>query len=144
MHNKINIIKSNYQYWTVINTRWRDMDAIGHINHAIYLSYMETSRVDFLRKIGFIGLIKEMDESAILGGLEINYLIQGTHPETLEVGSRISRIGEKSYDIDSVIYRNKSDDLLCAATFRMIAFNYKKNQTIKVPEFIIEAYNNDK
>ena len=144
MYNKINIIKSNYSHWTEISTRWRDMDAIGHINHVIYLTYMESSRVDFLNKIGFSGPLKEMDESAILGGIEIHYLMQASHPQTLEIGSRISRIGERSYDIDSVIYKNKTEDILCVATFRMIAFNYKKNQTIKVPKIIVEAYNNNK
>jgi len=144
MHNKLNIIKSNYTHWTEISTRWRDMDAIGHINHVVYLTYMESSRVDLLKKIGFPGLIREMDESAILGGLEIHYLMQASHPEILDVGSRISRIGEKSYDINSVVYKKKSEDLLCAATFRMIAFNYKKNKTIKVPKIIVEAYDNNK
>lgn len=142
MYNKKNIIKSNFNHWTELETRWRDMDAIGHLNHVIYLTYMETSRVDLLKKLGYPGLIKEMNESAILGGLEIHYLMQASHPEKLEVGSRISRVGSKSYDIDSVIYKKNTDSLLCFATFKMIAFNYKKNKTIKVPKIIKEAYSN--
>lgn len=144
MYKRKNIDKSKYSHWTKVETRWRDMDAIGHINHAIYLTYMETSRVELLKNIGFSALTKETENSAILGGLEINYLMQASHPEVLEVGSFISRVGSKSYDVDSAIYRRNSNDLLCFAIFRMIAFNYKTNQTIQIPKNIIEAYKNDK
>ncbi|HIF83333.1 MAG TPA: acyl-CoA thioesterase, partial [Candidatus Marinimicrobia bacterium] len=38
----MNLQRSDFDYWSAINTRWRDMDALGHLNHAIYLEYMET------------------------------------------------------------------------------------------------------
>ena len=34
-----------------VDSRWRDMDAIGHINNATYLTYFETARVDFLKQL---------------------------------------------------------------------------------------------
>ncbi|MBT4827902.1 MAG: acyl-CoA thioesterase, partial [Candidatus Marinimicrobia bacterium] len=42
----MNLQRSDFDYWSPIKTRWRDMDALGHLNHAIYLEYMETARVD--------------------------------------------------------------------------------------------------
>ena len=120
------------------------MDAIGHLNHTTYLTYMESSRVELYEKLGYPGLAREMDESAILASLEVNYFNQVSHPETLEIGNRISRIGNTSYDIDSVIFKKNSNRLLCAATFKMVAFNYKKNEAIKVPKLILDAYDKGK
>ena len=41
-----NLQRSDFDYWSSIKTRWRDMDALGHLNHAVYLGYMESARVD--------------------------------------------------------------------------------------------------
>jgi len=144
MINKNNIQRSRFLFWTEIKTRWRDMDAIGHLNHTTYLTYMESSRVELYEKLGYPGLAREMDESAILASLEVNYFHQISHPETLEIGNKISRIGNTSYDIDSVIVKKNSNRLLCAATFKMVAFNYRKNMAIKVPKIILDAYDKGK
>lgn len=144
MINKNNIQRSRFLFWTEIKTRWRDMDAIGHLNHTTYLTYMESSRVELYEKLGYPGLAREMDESAILASLEVNYFHQISHPETLEIGNKISRIGNTSYDIDSVIVKKNSNRLLCSATFKMVAFNYRKNMAIKVPKIILDAYDKGK
>jgi len=61
-------------YLHQVKTRWRDMDAIGHINHATYLTYFETARVDFLNKLGFDLLKRGLDSSVILASMKIDYL----------------------------------------------------------------------
>jgi acyl-CoA thioester hydrolase len=66
-----------------MNSRWRDMDAIGHLNHAIYLTYMESARTDFYVSMGFSSVRKEQDKSIILGGMDIVYLDQCEHPVEL-------------------------------------------------------------
>ena len=52
------------------------MDAIGHINHAIYLTYFETVRVDYLNELGFDLLKRGMDKGVILASMKIDYLRQ--------------------------------------------------------------------
>ena len=34
---------SDLDFWTIMETRWRDMDSLSHINHTAYLSYMESA-----------------------------------------------------------------------------------------------------
>ena len=36
----------------VVPIRWGDMDALGHVNNAVYFRYMETARVEWLRAVG--------------------------------------------------------------------------------------------
>ena len=38
----------------VIPVRWGDMDAMGHVNHALYFRYLEVVRLEWLCKIGAI------------------------------------------------------------------------------------------
>jgi len=128
----------DFDFWTIIDTRWRDMDSLSHINHATYLSYMESARVDVYIELGFSGIRREMDESTILASMEVHYLNQATHPSKLEIGHRISRVGNKSFDFISSIFDSQDKRPICAALFKLVAYNYKTDLTIPVPELIRE------
>ena len=43
----------DFHFIKTIESRWRDMDAIRHINNATYLNYFETTRVEYLSTLGF-------------------------------------------------------------------------------------------
>ena len=134
----MNLQRSDFDYWSPINTRWRDMDALGHLNHAIYLGYMETARVDVYTQLGFSGIRKDMDESTILGSMDVHYLSQVKHPASLDVGHRICRVGSKSFDFLAAIFRENEEGPVCSALFKMVAFNYDLNKAIPVPDLIRE------
>ncbi len=131
-----NLQRKDFDFWTSINTRWRDMDALGHLNHATYLSYMESARVDVYIQLGFSAIRKEMDKSTILGSMSVHYLAQVTHPSRLDIGHRICRVGTKSFDFLAAVFQG--DKPVCNALFKLIAFNYKLNKTVPVPDEIRE------
>jgi len=133
-----NLQRSDFDYWSTLNTRWRDMDALGHLNHAIYLGYMETARVDVYIQLGFSGIRKDMDESTILGSMDVHYLSQVKHPASLDVGHRICRVGSKSFDFLAAIFIESEEKPVCSALFKMVAFNYDLNKAIPVPDLIRE------
>ncbi|MGI5352446.1 acyl-CoA thioesterase [Streptomyces sp. CA-250714] len=68
--------------------RWSDMDALGHVNNAVYLRYLEEARIDFLTRAA-----READPGAFAGDTvvarhEIDYLRQLVHqadPVTVEL-----------------------------------------------------------
>ena len=97
---------------------------------------MESARVDVYVDLGFKGIRKDMDESTILGSMDVHYLSQCVHPVSLDVGHRISRVGGKSFDFLAGIFLKNDKTLICAALFKLIAFNYEKNQSIFVPKKI--------
>ena len=130
--------RTDFDFWSQLETRWRDMDAIGHINHATFLSYMESARVDVYIKMGYSGIRKDMDESTILASMEVQYFDQASHPSTLNIGHRICRVGTKSFDLLSAIYKDTKEEPVCAALFKMVAFNYQINRAIPVPSRIVK------
>ena len=131
-----NLQRSDFDFWSSMKTRWRDMDALGHLNHAIYLGYMETARVDVYIQLGFSGIRKDMDESTILGSMDVHYLSQVKHPASLDVGHRICRVGSKSFDFLAAIFIENEEKPVCSALFKMVAFNYDLNKAILVPDLI--------
>ena len=38
----------SFPYVVEIEVAFRDLDAMGHVNNAVYLSYLETARINFM------------------------------------------------------------------------------------------------
>ena len=123
-----------------VDSRWRDMDAIGHINNATYLTYFETARVDFLKQLGFDLLKRDVDNSVILASMKVDYIKQSVHPSTYNIGCRITRLGNKSFDLFSAIYVEQELNPIVFGVFTLVAFNYKTQKTIPLNEDIISNY----
>lgn len=44
---------------TEIEVRWGDMDAVGHVNNAVYFTYFEQARITWLDSLGIAAMTHE-------------------------------------------------------------------------------------
>ena len=132
--------ENEFDHWFKLNTRWVDMDSMGHINHASYLNYMETARIDYFSHIGLPDIHLNRENSVILASVNISYHKQSNHPSRFNIGHRVSRVGDKSFDLLTGIFVHDKLDPICIATFKMVSFNYEINQSIEVPKQINNTY----
>jgi len=126
--------RKDFDFWTTIFTHWGDMDGLRHINNAKYLTYMETARLDLYSQIGHDLAIWNQETSSILASMEVNYLGQAVHPSEFEIGQRITKIGTKSYDILTAIFKKSKEIPILQANFILVSMNYNTGKTIPVPD----------
>jgi len=138
MDNFRKLTKADFDHEITMETRWGDMDALGHVNHAKYLTYMENARVIYYSSFGFGDLRQKQNPSIILGGMSIEYLSQVSHPATLSICHRINRVGQKSFDFLGAIYEEGKDFPVCTGLFKIISFDYKNQTSVNVPQIIRE------
>ena len=136
MKPKINYKLSDFPFNHNLKTRWRHLDAFQHINNATILSYMEDARVALFSRWG----INYKETGLIVAGIKIDYLQQIEHPSKLEIGSRISRLGTKSFDLESVIFLKGTDEALAFMTCFTVCFDFVLNKSIPVFEKIKKDY----
>lgn len=76
-----------------VPVRFRDLDPMNHVNHAVYATYLETARTTYLDEV--LGLAFE-DLSFVIANLEIDYVrpILADHEPT--VALRVERLGSSS------------------------------------------------
>ena len=113
--------------------RFRDIDAMGHVNNATYFTYMEESRKEF-----FWHIFKRFtvnDFPFILANISCNF----NKPARLEdkvvaVDIRITNIGRKSFTFKHDIYR-PTDPAWIFATGESIQvfYDHQNNKTIEIP-----------
>jgi acyl-CoA thioester hydrolase len=103
--------------------RWSDMDAYGHVNNVMYLTYLEEARVDM-----FAPYAKHLHDHSPDGGFargvviakhEISYLRPLVfRPEPVRIETWVSRIGVSSYTLgyevrdESLVYASASSVLV--------------------------------
>ena len=134
MAKQISIKLSNFPFHYELQTRWKDMDSFGHVNNAVFLTYIEDARITFFKRWNLSN-----DKSIIIASIKIDYLNQLDHPNNLIVGQKISRIGTKSFDIESAIFINDVSGAVANSTITCVCFDYTKNQSVAVyPEIIID------
>ena len=130
---KKKIKKFHFKY--EISTRFRDLDAFKHINNATFLTYFEDARRVFFSRWD----INMHDRSLIVASIKIDYLKQLTHPSELIVGQKISRIGDRSFDILSVLFHG--DIQVCSAITTIVCYNFLEKKSISVYKEIKQDYN---
>lgn len=87
---------SDFAYETKISTRYQDLDALGHVNNAVYATYLEEARISYFRDE--LGL--DTDEIAtVVVHLELDFEAPLTDPQTVTVGIDVSDIGAKSFTL---------------------------------------------
>lgn len=89
-----------YPYSARVQVRWGDMDALGHVNNAVYFTYCETARMRWLEALALPDLAAGEGGRRVGFGLvstAMDFKRQVRPPADIDVGLRVSRIGGKSF-----------------------------------------------
>ena len=121
-----------YKLVSEVPVRFSDTDGLGHVNNANYLSYLEASRIDYLRKV--VGRVKIEEFGVIIARIEIDYKSPVLHHETLLVGCRVSDMGGASIKMEYRIEAKADGRLVAEAKSVMVTFDYGLNRPVRVSD----------
>lgn len=87
-----------------LQIRYADIDSYGHVNNAVFLSYFELGRVNFLKK----HLPKDNIEklSIVVARAEVDYLKEIKLGDHVVCETWISSVGNTSLVFDSLLKKN--------------------------------------
>ena len=123
-----------------ILVRFADIDAMGHVNNAIYLTYFEEGRKAFLREV--FNITDPSDYPFILAKISCDYIRPIRLMDPLSIKIWISETGNKSFkfkyelcnpDNVAIIYGNGESV--------MVMYDYSKKETIAIPDEILQLIN---
>ncbi|ABF44547.1 thioesterase superfamily [Deinococcus geothermalis DSM 11300] len=92
---------------TPIQMRYGDIDAMGHLNNAVYVQYLETSRVILMRDLG----VHDQDDRSVIARLELDYRQEVLWGQAVVVESLVERVGRTSW---TIVSRLSADGVPCA------------------------------
>jgi acyl-CoA thioester hydrolase len=124
-----------------VEVRLSDTDAMGHVNNARYLTYIEIARVAYYEQVTGNALpigVHGAEEGMILAEIRMTYRSPAFYGETLTVETRVERIGRTSFGMVHRITAPESRygkaRLIAVADSTLVSYDYTDERPIPVPQ----------
>lgn len=128
----------NVIYTHRIEVRFADCDPLGHVNHAVYLSYAEQARFGLWRKLwGFNGETARTAAGGaglILARVECDYRAPATYGDLLEVRLALVSIGRTSFTYDYEIVDVATARVMAAARTVLVLYDYEGAKPVVIDD----------
>ncbi len=120
------------RFTTDIQMRFRDIDGMGHVNNAVYLSYVELARTQFYMHQANKRTLDEID--FILAHVEIDFESQATWGDQIQVAVWPSKIGNSSFTLSYEIQEKRSGRILARAKSVLVSYDYERRKSKPIPD----------
>jgi len=124
----------NFFHWTELRVRFRDLDALNHVNNAVFNTYFEEARVQFIEDIPEFKSSIQSGFSFVLVHLELDYIKPILFKDTILVGSAVEEFGNSSIKGFQAIYSKNNHELKAVAKTTGVWFDLEKNRPARLPE----------
>lgn len=122
------------RYSLSMPVRWGDMDALGHVNNAVYFTYLEQARAAWLKALA-LDFVGEAQGPVVLNAA-MTYLKPVVFPDELEVRIFYDAIGRSSLDLSYELWSSAQSALVATSTSRLVWVDYAGNRPVPVPDVI--------
>ena len=110
--------------------RFRDLDPFGHVNNAVFLTYIESARVAFLLDLGATTTLEDM--SIIVARIEIDFRAPVRFGGEVEITARATRFGDKSFDLAHEL--RVDGQVVAEAKSVLVGYDYAKGEPVTIPD----------
>lgn len=124
---------------TEVAVLWGDEDAFGHVNNVAYLRWCETARVQYLHRVGHFPDLPPRGLGPILASLTCQYRKALTYPDTVLVGTRVTRIGNSSFHMQHRIVSRSTGEVAAEAESAVVTVDYAIGKPARVPDDVRNA-----
>jgi len=129
--------RADYRALVPITSRWSDNDMYGHLNNAVYYSYMDTAVTTWLVDQGFGA--HGGDSMFFVAETGCRYLSEIGYPDRVTVGLRIGRLGTSSVRYEIALFRNEEDEAAAEGIFIHVHVDAATRRPSPVPPIVRDA-----
>jgi acyl-CoA thioester hydrolase len=123
---------NEFRFYQPIQVRYNDIDAQGHVNNAKYVTYFEYARFGYITELGLWDGKSFMKLGLIVADCHISYLAPIKLNQHIKVGTRVSRIGNKSLIFSYQIEEVETVKVMATAEMIMVSYDYRTEKTTPV------------
>jgi acyl-CoA thioester hydrolase len=84
--------------------RYADTDRQGHVNNAVFSTFLETGRVDIL--YGARGPLADAGGEFVIASLALEFRAELRWPGDVEIGTRVASVGRASIQLEQGLFQN--------------------------------------
>jgi len=134
----------DFRCYCDLEPRFRDLDAMGHVNNAVYFTYLEMARTAYMRALGPEWAEATEDFGArypfILVSAECQYRSAVRQDDRLRVYVRAAHLGSKSFHFQYLVCASDGRVVALGRTVQL-AYDYAAGATRPLPPELRAAFN---
>jgi len=93
----------DYPFRTKDKLRYADTDRQGHVNNAVFATFLETGRVEFLYDEN--GSKGDEGCAFVIAKLELDFLAEINWPGEIQIGTRVAHVGRSSFALEQGVFQ---------------------------------------
>ncbi|MDO6678774.1 thioesterase family protein [Shewanella sp. 4_MG-2023] len=124
---------------TEIPVAWGEMDALNHVNNAVYFRYFETARIDFFSQINMMDELKKTSVGPVLSETQAKFKRPVTFPDSLLVGITISDIKQDRFMMHYRVFSKAQQAITTTGSAKVVMFNFKTGQKATLTAELLAA-----
>ncbi len=121
-----------FRFVVPITVQFRDTDAMGHVNNAVYFTYLEVARSAYWFHV--VGGSTERDLGFILARAECDFRAAAKFGDKLEVRVRVPNMGKSSFTMEYEIIETASGRVIATGKTVQVSFDYASNKAQPLPD----------
>jgi acyl-CoA thioester hydrolase len=118
---------------------WGEMDAMNHLNNAVYFRLFESARIAYFNKVGIFDEMERSGVGPILKSTSCKFRLPLVFPDTVTIGAKVNNIEADRYLMFYAIFSHKHQKLAAEGEGLVVSFNYRTNEKAPLTKDIIEA-----
>lgn len=116
-----------------IQIRYSDVDLLGHVNNAFFLTYYELGRIDFFRKFQ----VDPDDLRFVIAHIDVDFFREVKFADTPVCTTMIEKVGSTSITFRSEISCRGE---IASSSIAVLVYVDKENRPCRIPDTIREKF----
>jgi acyl-CoA thioester hydrolase len=130
--------RDRYPHHTVLDTRWMDNDAYGHVNNVVYYSFFDTAVNRWLIERGVLD-VGASDAIGLVVETGCRYLRPVSFPDRVTAGLRVAHVGTSSVRYEIALFRDDDREASAAGHFVHVYVDRATRRPTRVPDTVRAA-----
>lgn len=131
---RIGELLADFPVTVEVPVAWGDMDAMGHVNNAVYFRYFETARIRFFAELGLGSIEQSNGVGPILHSASCRFRIPLTHPDIVTVGAQIGEVGDDRFVMRYRAVSHQHSAVAADGESLIVTFDYATGSKARVPD----------
>ena len=131
---------AGYRTITCLPVQWGDQDAFGHVNNVVYFRWFESARIDLLKDCHSSVTMSGIGLGPILASVKCDYRRQLRFPDTVYIGSKITRTGRSSADITHAVVSREQGEIVAEGVSVIVVFDYTTQRVTRIPDDLRQQF----
>lgn len=124
---------ADFKHRVLVQTRFNDVDILGHINNTVYFSFYDTGKAYYFNSVRN-GKMNWRKVETVIANVNCAYINSMYFGEQIEVCTRCLEIREKSFILQQMLVEKESGQIKSICETVMVSIDTDDLHSIPVPD----------